>query len=258
MGEVVEDVFFKFEHLRPWEQPLCGAPIRAVEARGKAMLIRSAAGVTIYSHNQLYGKWVTRRRASGPPTSSRDLRLSIVNQKSAAYLYSASDIFVMMDGEVEAFPPIAKLGPDLLSAQTDLAVVRARIDAPAFQRRGLAALYLDQGFLAGPGNYLRSEILFVAMLHPRRRPVDLSTAQRQRLAEATLAVTERAYRTGGITTEDALAARLKARGWSRRQHRHYVFGRAGGACHRCGSTIEKTNMTGRRVYICPGCQPLAG
>ena len=59
-------------------------------------------------------------------------------------------------------------------------------------------------------------------------------------------------------TEDALAARLKARGWSRRQHRHYVFGRAGGACHRCGSTIEKTNMTGRRVYICPGCQPLAG
>ncbi|MCC6706705.1 MAG: hypothetical protein IT492_03995 [Gammaproteobacteria bacterium] len=51
---------------------------------------------------------------------------------------------------------------------------------PAFRRRSVAALYLDQGFLAGIGNYLRSEILFFAGVSPQARPMDLDARSRQR------------------------------------------------------------------------------
>jgi formamidopyrimidine-DNA glycosylase len=38
--------------------------------------------------------------------------------------------------------------------------VSRRLNEPCLRNRSLGSLYLDQGFLAGIGNYLRSEILF--------------------------------------------------------------------------------------------------
>jgi endonuclease-8 len=57
---------------------------------------------------------------------------------------------------------------------------------------------LDQSFIAGLGNYLRSEILFAAGLHPDLRPLDLSRKQVGDLARHTLQLSLRSYQTGGI------------------------------------------------------------
>ena len=46
-----------------------------------------------------------------------------------------------------------------------------------FHKRSLAALYLDQTFIAGTGNYLRSEILHQSGVHPFDRPCDLTRKQ---------------------------------------------------------------------------------
>ena len=254
-GEVAQEVYLKFERLQVWRSLLEGHPIVAVESRGKAMLIHSAAGITLYSHNQLYGRWYTRKRGSRPPQTSRDLRLQITTRRGTASLYSASEIHVMQTEDVALFPPIQKLGPDLLSAAVDDAVVLARLSEAAFQRRGLAGLFLDQGFLCGPGNYLRSEILFVAGQHPRRTLGSLSEAERLRLAKASRQLTLRAYRTGGITTDDGLVRQLKAKRWPRRRYRHYVFAREGERCHRCSGTIAKEAISSRRIYTCSRCQP---
>ena len=254
-GEVAQEVYLKFERLQCWRSLLEGHAILGVESRGKAMLIHSAAGITLYSHNQLYGRWYTRRRGSQPPKTSRDRRLQITNRRGTASLYSASDIHVMLTEDVDEFPPIQKLGPDLLSAKVDDDAVLARLSEAAFQRRGLAGLFLDQGFLCGPGNYLRSEILFISGLHPRRTLGSLSDRERLRLAKAARQLTLRAYRTGGITADDELVSRLKAKRWPRRRYRHYVFARAGERCHHCKSTIAKEAISSRRIYICQRCQP---
>ena len=62
---------------------------------------------------------------------------------------------------------------------------------PAFRKRSLGSLYLDQRFLAGNGNYLRSEILWAARLNPERKPA---------------ALTESALRGGQKKVMDALAS----------------------------------------------------
>ena len=71
-------------------------------------------------------------------------------------------------------------------------MIAERLQGPAFRNRALGSLYLDQGFLAGNGNYLRSEILWIAGLNPALKPAALSNAQIEKLAKETLRTVRRA------------------------------------------------------------------
>ena len=125
---------------------------------------------------------------------------------------------------------------------------------PRFRNRALGSLYLDQGFLAGNGNYLRSEILWTAGLDPRRRPAEVAPEQLERLAAETLRIARRSYRTRGVTVAPGLARSLKAEGLNYEQYRFYVFGREGLPCYRCDTLVERRIMGSRNIFVCPSCQ----
>lgn len=252
-GERAERVWFAHEHLAVWGRRLAGQRVESVDTIGKAMLLKFSGGYTIYTHNQLYGRWETTPRGRVPATA-RQLRLAVDAPERSALLYSASDIEVMPTGDLRSYPRLARLGPDPLHRQTSAQVVASRLGSKAFARRRLGALLLDQSFLAGIGNYLRSEILWLGRLHPDVRPVDLEPSHLADLARAAIVLPRRSYRTAGITNERDAAARLRAAGAPRNQWRHYVFGREGRACPACGTAIERTKSAGRRLYLCPRCQ----
>ena len=242
--------------LTPLTRPvsrLAGQRVERVTTRGKAMLIQLDDERTLYSHNQLYGRWYVVAPGITPNTR-RSLRLALHTVKGSALLYSASTIELLTPSELATHTFLSRLGPDVLSDSLDWHVLAARLDAPAFRRRSLAALYLDQGFLAGIGNYLRSEILFFAGLAPHTRPQDLDARSRARLARCSLAVTRRAYEARGVTNPHRRVAELKAAGIKRGGYRFAVFAREGQACHDCGSTIERMEAGSRRLYWCPRCQ----
>jgi len=249
----IEDVEFAFPHLQRFAPILAGQRVVDVETRGKALLTHFDNDFSVYSHNQLYGVWKIARRGRTPKTG-RSLRLALHTASHSALLYSASDISVWARDELGMHPFLARIGPDLLSGGLHWRDVAGRLTDPRFARRSLAALYLDQQFLAGSGNYLRSEILFCAGLHPLRRPVDLGRGERGRLARETLAVTQRSYATGGITLTPRLAAQLarSVKGFERR--RFFVFARDGRPCYRCDSKILRDSIGSRRIYWCPRCQ----
>ncbi len=247
-------VEFAFERLRPFEKRLRGRKVQEVETRGKAMLTHFDNGWSIYSHNQLYGRWIISRRGNQPDTT-RQLRLAIHNRDYSARLYSASDIDVIATTELDQHPFLARLGPDILSAQLTPDDVLARLQAAAYRRRQFAGLLLDQGFLAGLGNYLRAEILTAAGLHPLARPADCTTAELRKLANQIVRLTRRSYKTRGIINPPGLVKKLKQRGYRKReQYRFNTYGRDGQPCHRCGEAIEFNLAGGRKMYFCPGCQ----
>lgn len=252
-GRTARRVRFAFDALRPWERRLRGREVRAVEPRGKALLTRFAGGVNIYSHNQLYGRWYVTKPGAEPRTN-RSLRVELHTDDGSAWLYSASEIEVLRDRDLDDHPYLAKLGPDVLDRSVRPGDVRRRFDDPRFARRGLGGLLLDQAFLGGVGNYLRSEILWVAGLDPTRRPVDLDDDERGALSRAALSISRRAYRTRGVTADAERVKRLRARGLPRRAFRHFVFGLDGEPCPRCESVIERLDVAGRRLYACPTCQ----
>ena len=253
----IEVIEFAFEHLQPFERRLRGSIVNRVDTRGKAMLTHFDNGWTIYSHNQLYGRWYTCARGKTPRTN-RQLRLALHNDRRSAFLYSASDIDVIKTSRLQEHPFLARLGPDILSENPSLEDIVQRLQSSTFCRRQLGALLLDQGFVAGLGNYLRAEILTLAQLHPRKRAADCTPGQIDTLARLIIRITRRSYRTRGITNPPSLVTRLKAEGLEKRgQYRFNTYGRAGKACHYCATNIELDMSGGRKMYFCPGCQPSA-
>ncbi|TGB01269.1 endonuclease VIII [Halobacillus salinus] len=253
VGREVLDVFFAFEHLQDYEEVLKGRHILRIDTKGKAMLTRFDNGYTVYSHNQLYGKWYTRNAYNYPKTN-RQLRFAIHNEKKSALLYSASDIEVLRDEEVEDHPFISKVGPDILSEEVTKDQLVERFQDKRFYRRKWTSLLLDQAFIGGIGNYLRSEILFVAGIHPDLRPMDCTAEQLDKAAQASIHLMWQSYQHKGITNDLELAEKLKAEGAKRRDYRHWVFNREGKACRIDGTEIVKIQAGSRRCYYCPTCQ----
>ena len=252
-GRVATDVFFAFDRLKSFEAELTGQRVETVTTRGKAMLTRFEGGLSVYTHNQLYGRWYVPRNGR-PPKTRRQLRFAVSAGERRALLYSASDIQVL-DAQGEADHPfLSRLGPDILSQTPSASALAARLQQPRFRRRQLGALLLDQAFVAGLGNYLRAEILFEARLHPRRRAADCSDEETHRLARRALALTRRAYRTRGLTLPPAWVAELKAAGVRRSQHRFWVYGRGGRSCRLCGGEVAVDTIGGRKCFWCPTCQ----
>ncbi|MEB3196924.1 MAG: endonuclease VIII [Candidatus Sericytochromatia bacterium] len=255
VGHPTREVVFQRPDLADHGAQLTGRTVLAVETRGKAMLTRFDDGWVIYSHNQLFGRWDVRGPRAKAPVTRRQERLRIVTPRGVARLYSASDIAVLQAEALAEHPFLARLGPDVFDPGLTREGIAARVMAPAFRRRRLEALLLDQAFLAGLGNYLRSEVLFLAGLAPERRPQELREPECLALGQAVLWACRQAYETAGLTVPTALAAELKAQGLPRWRYRHLVFNRPGQPCRLCGEVVLRKRVGGRRLDHCPSCQP---
>lgn len=254
LAQPLTSVWFRFPHLQASAEDLARHRIRTVRSWGKALLMEFDDGRTLYSHNQLYGRWFIRRAGNRPQTN-RDLRLAIETPKHAALLYSASEIALLAPGDWQAHPFLGRLGPDVFAPGTTPAFLRRRLRSDRFQKRALGGLLMDQQFLAGLGNYLRSEILFTAGVHPDQRAGDLDDATLTLLARQIRALARRAYLTGGETAPKAWVRARKAAGLPRRACRHLVFEREEEPCATCGARIRRVEYGSRRLYLCPDCQP---
>jgi formamidopyrimidine-DNA glycosylase len=130
-------------------------------------------------------------------------------------------------------PDFSHVGPDAAEVGRD--AFRERIG------RGHApikARLLDQGAIAGVGNLLADEILWRARLNPRRETGSLSVEELDTLRRELRAAVRSAVRLGGAHTGDLIAHRER-----------------GGACPRCGTTLERATIGGRTTFWCPVCQP---
>ena len=76
-GEIVDEVYFEQKKLKCYERQLRGSRVESVSARGKALLISFENSLTMYSHNQLYGRWYVRPRGEKPNTN-RTLRAALL------------------------------------------------------------------------------------------------------------------------------------------------------------------------------------
>lgn len=245
----ITNLYFAFDELKKFEEELTGQKVTSVTPRGKAIITAFDSGLNLYSHNQLYGKWIMSENGDEPDTN-RSLRVAIHTEDGAAFLYSASEIEMLKSEEVESHDYIKKLGPDVVHPDTSYEEVLERYQDENFRNRKLATLLLDQGFLSGVGNYLRSEILFCAKVDPDFRPRDCSDQQIEDLAYYSLELSRRSYKTKGIVVEPELVEALKREGASRKDYRFYAYNRTAKPCYKCGQEIQEIKTGGRKIYFC--------
>ena len=102
-GNSLEGVYFFSQKLKKYESVLKDAKVEHVETRGKALLTHLDSGHSIYSHNQLYGRWYIVDAEKFPKTK-RSLRLALKTKTHSALLFSASEIDVLEKSEIDDHP----------------------------------------------------------------------------------------------------------------------------------------------------------
>jgi len=251
-------VAFGQVHLKRKEPKFIGTSIDRIDTYGKAMVTRFKSakhpeGLNIYTHNQLYGRWVCCPSNQVPP-SNRQLRLAIYTSDQWALLYSASDILVLNDQEVLDHPFIKKIGKDVLNPTTTVDFIKERLLSPMYKNRQLGNFLTEQSFIAGLGNYLRCDILFVSKIHPSKKPSELSDGQINVLSRAILDLPRQSYNTDNITNNLDNVRNLLSQGIDLEDARFWVFRRDNLPCYNCGKIIIKKKMGGQTCYLCEACQ----
>ncbi len=225
---------------------LSGRALVHVDAHGKHLFHHFEGGVRLHVHLGLFGT-VRHFRTQAPlPSPACRLRLA---SPHATLLLSGPQACELLSAEDEATLR-ARLGEDPLRPEASPA--RA-YEALCRSRAPLAQALLEQERIAGVGNILRAEALFLARLPPLRPASALRPVEFEALWEALRGLLEDAARDGRIVTPNAPPASWNVPG-RRREDRFCVYGRAGQPCPRCGARISRTELAGRALFFCATCQ----
>ena len=221
---------------------LSGHRVVNVVARGKHLLFRVDDGTTLHTHFKMEGSWHLYRPAQPWGGPDFQVRAVLETQPWTAVGFRLAIVELLPTDTEDTV--VGHLGPDVLGPDWNADEVLARMQADP--ERPIGDVIVDQRVLAGPGNVYRCEICFLRGVHPDT-PVG-GVRDLPGLIGLTKNVME-ANRTTGmqITTGD-----------KRRGRMHWVYGRRGQPCRRCGTAIVKraAGPGGARVtYWCPSCQP---
>ncbi|MFC0315727.1 DNA-formamidopyrimidine glycosylase family protein [Gordonia phosphorivorans] len=228
---------------------LTGATVDGVRSVGKHLFIDvSEAGgrtLSIHSHLMMDGAWHLYRHGEKWRKPGFTARVVLRADDVEAVGFDLGILELCRDPAAA----VAHLGPDLLGPGWD--ADRAVADLAADGDRPVGAALLDQRNLAGIGNIYRSELCFLAGVHPLMpvRYVDLG------------AVVADAHR---LLTANALTPVRCTTGDRRRGRELWVYGRDHRPCRRCGSEIRRDRVGAdprgsaheRVIYFCPACQPI--
>jgi endonuclease-8 len=254
-GHVVtrfESVFPAVERVAV-DHPIVGRSIESVSSRGKHLLMTFSGGLTLHTHMRMNGSWHIYRPGERWQRARDDMRVLVATEAMVAVGFNVPVVELLSARDVARHAQLRSLGPDLLDAAFDRAEALGRL-----RTRGSGAIgdaLLDQRVVAGIGNVLKSEILFVAGIDPFAPAAALGEADagrvidvaRQLLAANVLTPAERLNGAGGRRTTRSMDPQAKL----------WVYGRGGKPCRRCGAVIEarKTGVDARVTYWCPKCQP---
>lgn len=225
---------------------LSGQVVSEVASRGKHLLLRTDAALTLHTHLEMDGRWELYRpgeRWRGPVHEVR-----VVLEAPARVAVGRRLPMVELISTTREEQALGHLGPDVLGADWNEVEVLSRLRRRP--ERPVGEALIDQTVMAGPGNIYRSEACFLRGLDPFL-PVgevrDLESLVRlvKRLMEANR------LRGQQVTTGD-----------TRPGGRQWVYGHGGEPCRRCGTAIVWERMgphgSERSVYRCPSCQPRIG
>ncbi len=223
---------------------LAGRTVSEVVPRGKHMLIRLADGWTLRTHYRMDGSWHVYRPGTkwrGGPAFS--VRAILATDEWECVGYRLHDMAFVPTAQEDQL--VGHLGPDVLGPDWDLDEALRRLRAHPDEQVGVAVL--DQRNLCGPGNLYKVEALFLTGLHPWVRVADVDDRLEPLVTRARMLMLANRDHPEQSTTGD-----------TRRGFDHWVYGRKGKPCRRCGTPIlmgdQGPELQERVTYWCPNCQ----
>jgi endonuclease-8 len=221
-----------------------GSVLESIDTMGKHLLMHFSSGATLRTHMQMTGSWHLYRPGS---RWQKPLRLAVVVMevpRAVAVCFSTPVVELRATANANCLDGVRHLGPDVLDPSFDLEQAMGRLRDRG--KEEIAVALLDQSALAGIGNIYKSEVLFLSGVSPFTHVRDLDDAVLKRIVETAVRQMRRNLTTDLRRTTSADAPR-----------RHWVYGRTGQSCQRCGTTIQRRlqGLQARATYWCATCQP---
>ena len=222
---------------------LSGRTVEATLARGKHLLTRIGPDHSLHTHLKMEGSWHLYKPGTHWRRPAHEARVVLRTEAWTAVGFALGVTEVLARDAEDTV--VGHLGPDLLGPDWDEHEALRRLLADPDRPVGDAIL--DQRNLAGIGNLYRSELCFLAGVHPLLPVGEVRDLPRlvRRARSVLEANKERVEQT---TTGDV-----------RKGRQTWVYRRDKEPCRRCGTTI-RVEMQGletreRASYWCPSCQP---
>jgi endonuclease VIII len=225
---------------------LAGLTVLGHVTHGKHLLTRLSDDLTLHTHLLMSGSWTVSDAGRWLPKAVMlDVRVVLRTDGPAAYGVKIPIVELLHTRDEDDV--IGYLGPDPLRDDWDLDEASRRLaDQPD---RPVVAALLDQRCVAGFGNLWANELCFLRGHNPWT-PVSAVDVH------ALLTLGARALHHSAT----APGAMQVTTGMRRKGEQHWVAGRAGRPCLRCGTTVQvvaevSNDPERRRTWWCPTCQP---
>jgi endonuclease-8 len=226
---------------------LSGRTVLEHDTHGKHLLTRVSGDLTLHTHLRMQGSWsVVGPGKRLPSRLMGDVRVVLEARAGAtAYGVLLPVVDVVPTGREHEL--VGHLGPDPLRDDWDLDEAVRRLGQEP--QRPLVAALLDQRRVAGLGNLWANELCFLRGTSPWTPVGELDLP-------ALVALAVRCLRHSALVP----GAMQVTTGRSRAGEDHWVAGRAGLPCRRCGTPIRVVaevpgDPERRRTWWCPRCQP---
>jgi formamidopyrimidine-DNA glycosylase len=225
---------------------LSGRTVLGHDTHGKHLLTRLSDDLTLHTHLRMSGSWTVSPTGRWPPRAVMpDVRVVLRTAGPAAYGVRPPVVDLLRTRDEAS--AVGHLGPDPLRDDWDLELALRRMETDSM--RPLVATLLDQRCVAGFGNLWANELCFLRGHYPWTPVADVDL-------RALLALGVRALR-HSATVPGAMQVTTGIR---RKGEQHWVAGRAGRPCLRCGTCVQVTaevpnDPERRRTWWCPTCQP---
>lgn len=235
------------------DTPLVGRTVDRAWAQGKHVLIGFSGGLSLRTHMRMSGSWHVYRPGERWQRPGYDKRIVIETDAFVAVAFLVPVAEFITDQALRRARALRTLGPDLLGEEFDEAAAVASLRA--HDPLPLGEALLDQRAVAGIGNIYKSETCFVARVNPFAPVSALDDDQIRHVLTVArrlmkMNVGPRAH--SGIVTYRG----LRPGGHPDPGARHWVYGRRGLPCRRCGSPVRavKQGLDARTTYWCERCQ----
>jgi len=251
-GQRIEAVIVRNRALR-WPIPrdlakqICGRTVRAVERRGKYLLIGCGTGWMILHLGMSGSLRVVPKKTPPGKHDHVDLVLSsgMVARLTDPRRFGA---LLWEAGDPLRNPLLARLAPEPLGTDFHAAWLHARTRG---RRAAIKTVMMDSHIVVGVGNIYASESLFRAGIHPGLAAGRVSLLRCAKLVASIRETLAAAIEAGGSTLRDYVGAEGHPGNF---QQTYFVYGRQGEPCRVCSTAIKALRQGQRSTFFCPVCQ----
>ena len=266
-----------------FQAQLIGQKITSVRRRAKLLIFRFAEGspllyrgepsaskLSMIVHLKMTGQFIYEDKKLRKKTGGK---YRILNRLTASFVYLPSDythvIFtftdnstlyfndmrqfgylkLVRDDEINRVKELNEYGPEPLSKKFTVLLFLTAVKKRSTSN--IKQVLVDPKVVAGIGNIYSDEILFHAKIRPTQTISDLTDGELQRIYNQIRPVLKKGVEAKGSSVGDFVRTDGS---WGKMGKFHFVYGRKGQQCKRCGTIIESVKLGGRTGSFCPHCQ----